>query len=1185
MSNDIVGSAQLDGGMMTGESGQKSHYRLREDLVESLRTELLGPAGGTDERIPQSPTSRYLVGRLAPAGTAVAAIEDDGGGAVGADSDDAEVENESPLASALNPSSIGLSMVVGESESEVEVCVTWGEYTESVDEVPPAANETQENLSIGDDDELSGDVSEDGDEPDARRQWNQRWWVRIPQEFTVRLQLSNGDGVVELPAEGIRLEYVCRPISGGKALSLFIVNRRSVPADSEFADDELWIFQPTLKVSTVGEEPAIVARDSDVGMANPDPEVRSNELLYWNSPEFAVGHGTSASWDAEIGARMARSVWSEIIPQWELPRVDPKNQIDVELRMAALGGAGSEGVPGNDLSVMLMPLVNLYEAWIDEHLSVLLDDVPENLKDVAREHISYCQIARDRMVEGIRMLEAGPDEIRRAFCFANRAMALQRERSEVALARRQGRKPEIRDPRWRPFQIAFILINLPGLADRKHNDREVADLLWFPTGGGKTEAYLGLAAFNLAFRRVRKPLDGMRNDVGVAVIMRYTLRLLTVQQFQRAASLICACEYLRRSESAWGDERFSIGLWVGRGATPNDFDDAKKVLDELAADDSDFAARGRGSPVQLLSCPWCGDPLLPRDPQRAYAANKVTEDVEMACRAHDCEFGPQQGGLPVHTVDAQIYRRVPSLVVATVDKFARMPFNGRVQALFGHVNRFCPRHGFLTAGHQNDHAEHSHNAKSGYPAVDVVESLRLEPPDLIIQDELHLISGPLGTIVGAYEAAVDHLASANIDDDVLRPKVIASTATIRRARVQTAALFDRRLQIFPPSGLTAADSWFGSEVPVSETNPGRRYLGVYGPGKSVKTAIVRVYAALLSRAEALRQSDPQSSDAYMTLVGYFNSLRELGGAIRLVEDDIPSRIRVLNQRDSATWPRRILYSNEELTSNKRAEEVPEILGLLERKFGVDRDDGPAPVDTLLASNMISVGVDVDRLGLMVVNGQPKTTAEYIQATSRVGRQAPGLVVTVYNWSRPRDTSHYERFRSYHSSIYRHVEATSVTPFSSRARDKTLEGVLSSLLRLSDPSLTPEPNAGTLDRQGQHVADLVSVISKRAGRVASATGENPAVVAAATRDELQQDLDNWDAAQQAHGRFTWTRLGVGPYKQNEIPHDWGYLVQSQEDDMQPEGVFSAPGSLREVEGEVPVYLENLAGGGADEGDPS
>lgn len=1171
---------------MTDNTGPATRVDARSDLVDHLRAELIGPAGGGEERISQRPTSRYLIGRLAPAGTTVDEMEDDGAGVAGADGDDADVGDLSPISMAMNPSSIGLSFIVADACGPITVTARWGTYSR----LEPGVDDAEapvEQEGVGEEGAQTGPpaVAAPAGPPEAPRR---SAWGRVEYSESMTFDPSVGTPQRrDLTGDGVFLEFLLRARSeGGVAISAFLVNRREVPAGERIPDDSLWLFQPEISARCESGRAVFGARGIELVDDEAEAELLSNELLYWDRPEFAVGHGCAADWDAVEGDRLATEVRTAMVPSWELARIDPREDVPSELRMLELGGVGAAGVPGAKLREMLMPLADAYAEWIEgELVAKSLPAVADRLRATAETHIDRCRITHSRMVEGIELICSGPEEVREAFCFANRAMALQRQRSEIALGRRQGRTVEPREPKWRPFQIAFVLINLPGMADRRHSDREVADLLWFPTGGGKTEAYLGLAAFALAHRRLRQALPGQRSDAGVSVLMRYTLRLLTIQQFQRATTLVCACEHLRREEGAWGSVPFSIGLWVGRAATPNRYSDerlnnpgAKQVLQAMAGlSPMEKAPAGKGSPIQLLNCPWCGTELRVHQGRSDYQLDDECEMVRIHCFDEECAFGVHSDGIPAHTVDQQVYRHVPSLVIATVDKFAQMPFNGRIQSLFGRVSHYCERHGFLSDGEGGDHTAQRHNATPGHPTVTVVPTDPLEPPDLIIQDELHLISGPLGTLVGAYETAVDYLASSSVDEDLIPPKIVASTATIRRAHKQVGALFDRRVQIFPPSGVKSTDSWFGREVPIDSDHPGRLYLGIYAPGKSVKTALVRVYASLLARAQALLLAEPDVADPYMTLVGYFNSLRELGGALRLVEDDIPGRMKVLWRRDPDEWPRRYLNTREELTSNKKAEEVPRILGMLERVFtGEPPEPGNYPVDTLLASNMISVGVDVDRLGLMVVNGQPKTTAEYIQATSRVGRQSPGLVVTVYNWTRPRDTSHYERFRSYHGSLYRFVEASSVTPFSSRSRDKALEGVLASMVRLGDRGMTAEQNAGQLDRHEASVSAVIDVITGRAARVAYLSGENGEAVGAVTRDEILQDLDNWERAQSDGKNLSWTRAGMGPIKRDQPPPaDKRFLVQSQEDDAEPSGTFNAPGSLREVEGEIHVYLENLS----------
>ena len=1131
----------------------ETQRKLRSDLAEILSRELLGPFGEPDEALPQRPTGRYLLGRLAPAGTTVSPEEDEAEGPddIGRGDDTSDAGYASPISMAMNPSSIGLSFTVDLEVAAVEVTAAWGSYTEEVVEV----------------EQRDGKVRK------------RKMWCRQQHSHVASITITSSDRhVVD---DGVEIQWLCRLLPDGRrrTVSVFLVNR-VLPVSPNRPDDDEWIFQPQLSVRDPGGSAVFLSRSLDdvVGFQALDPDRRADELLYRHRPEYAVGHGCAADWVAQ-GGDGATELTTVILPTHELARIDPRTSDTPGLDMRHLGGFGADGVSGEQLEAWLSPLADAYGAWV-EGLASQVADLDERLRTQARQHLEECRAVHRRIDEGIQLLSRSGDEIselaRRAFCFANRAMALQRSRSEIALRRRQGElavNPDEVVTVWRPFQLAFVLMNLPPLVDRTHTDRKTCDLLWFPTGGGKTEAYLGLTAFVLALRRIRPAVPGHRADGGVGVLMRYTLRLLTMQQFQRATTLACACEFLRAQESGWGDEPFSVGIWVGNRATPNQYsvtggsrsEGAKQALEKWAEESH---VRG-GTPAQLLSCPWCGAPLGPEQ----YEADDLHQRVKVFCSSRRCDFARSRrhpDGIPVHTVDEQIYRHVPSLIIATVDKFAQMAWNGRIQSLFGRVQRYCDRHGYISSGETHPD-RHNANASRNWSKAEVVDVEPFEPPDLVIQDELHLISGPLGTLVGLYETAVDALASIAVEGQRRYPKVVASTATIRRADEQVRSLFRRSLTIFPPAGLDSADSWFGMEIPL-EQEPGRMYLGVFAPGKSVKTALVRAYAALLSGAKKLHEQDPGAADAYMTLIGYFNSLRELGGTVRLAEDDIPGRIEVLAKRSRDEFAFRDLYERQELTSNKTAEEVPRVLSWLERQFPAGRPQpGKYPVDVLFASNMISVGVDIDRLGLMVVDGQPKTTAEYIQATSRVGRRAPGLVVTVYNWTRPRDISHYERFRSYHAGLYRHVEPTSATPFSARARDKGLPGVLASLVRQGDPVMAPEQGAGNFSPDDEWVGEVIDLVVERAAHLVG-TPE-----ADATRNEIVGLVGRWDAHNVGE-RFPWSKSGLGP---NRGPNE-RWLIDPQEDEQQSgdrRGAFVAPKSLREIETEVPVYLLGLIGDGS------
>jgi helicase-like protein len=445
-------------------------------------------------------------------------------------------------------------------------------------------------------------------------------------------------------------------------------------------------------------------------------------------------------------------------------------------------------------------------------------------------------------------------------------------------------------------------------------------------------------------------------------------------------------------------------------------------------------------------------------------------DLRITCVNEDCAFA-RDNPLPIVAVDEPLYRRLPCFIVATVDKLASLPWLADPGKLFGKVE--------------------SHDKHGFYGPADGTAGCRLEaglpPPDLIIQDELHLISGPLGTMVGLYETAVEALCARQVDERQVLPKIIASTATVRRAEAQVRALFCRtQVDVFPPPGPDRRNSFFAHTRPATECNP-RVYVGVTGAGRSLKVVLLRAYLALLSAAkcqyDTLGGASPENpADPYMTLLGYFNALRELGGSRRIVEDEVRSRLltysrrKRLNEQDCPFVGRNIRYEALELTSRVSTDEVAEAKRRLALPFSENQH-----VDVALATNMISVGLDIVRLGLMVVLGQPKTSSEYIQATSRVGRddERPGLVVTLLNVHKPRDRSHYEPFEAYHETFYRAVEATSVTPFAPRAVDRGLAAIVVALARHGLPALTPAPRAADLARHRSELGWLKAALRARA----------------------------------------------------------------------------------------------------------
>jgi hypothetical protein len=1026
-----------------------SSSRLRDELEAMVIRDLLGPAAGPDEELTEDRVrDRYLIGMLAPEKEQTVPEEQDELGIAEEGSDEeGPIDMAASQIASLSPSSLGMSFCVDRDATTLLVTVRWGHYQRAEREVQKATKGA-----------------------------SRLFWRRTQREATQEFALKEGVIAPWHPENeaqpDVYVKGIVRRSAGNWTVTLFLVNGQKEPKRLR---DEAWLFQPELIVEAPGGAPIFQRRPSEQ-QNRYSTEERSMAMLYRRYVGFAVGHGIGVHaetlpGDPTCAVRLStRVVPSYDVPQTEAPTIAEVPALaDLTLDMKTLAEASQASLHNH-----LQPLITAYATWIEQQ-AARIDDPAAGLaayRNVAVDALAKCRGTLERINSGIRLL-ASSDEAARAFAFMNRAMWQQRIHTLYAEAKRRGQlsdalsfedldQPVNRS--WRPFQLAFILLNLPALTDLHHPDRgeessAIADLLWFPTGGGKTEAYLGLTAYTLAIRRLQGIIAGRSGEDGVAVIMRYTLRLLTLQQFQRASSLICACEMIRREDTSglWGETPFRLGLWVGQRSTPNTTEESEEAnKQEHGMYNSAFG--GVGSPRQLTSCPWCGSPI---DGGKNIEVERVERGrgrtISYCSDPYgQCPFSKAKApgeGLPVVVVDEEIYRLLPALLIATVDKFAQLPWKGATQMLFGQVDKECSRHGFRSPDLDD---KDTHPAIGKWPRARSSEHAPLRPPDLIIQDELHLISGPLGTLVGLYETVIDHLATWEVDGQKVRPKVIAATATIRRASEQMHALFLRQVNIFPPQGLDVEDNFFARQRPPSEMVPGRRYIGICANGRRIKAALIRVYVAHLSAAQMLYNKYGAAADPWMTLVGYFNSMRELGGMRRLVDDDVSSRLWKMEERGMAKRSKPFV---EELTSRKSSTVIPDVLGRLELGFG--SPDGSRPIDVLLATNMISVGVDVRRLGLMVVTDQPKTTAEYIQATSRVGRAAPGLVCVVFNWARPRDLSHYEQFEHYHATFYQQVEALSVTPFAPRALDRGLAALLTSYVRLSGTEFSRNDAAGNV----------------------------------------------------------------------------------------------------------------------------
>jgi Helicase conserved C-terminal domain len=782
-----------------------------------------------------------------------------------------------------------------------------------------------------------------------------------------------------------------------------------------------------------------------------DSDEQSLSLLYRESRTWGIGHGCAAGWDAELGTTPSL-LYADVMPAVETASMTPdiadSDGNRIRLSMRALSALSDDG--SGDGWVTLTNVAEEYKEWIvrrREEVSTL----PANLKPVAIRHLDASESCAQRIDKGIELLKSD-DAVRKAFKLANLAMLLQ----QIATKQLKKRplqldslavviKPEgsYESPwdifsraaessdlgYWRAFQIAFLLMSIEGATKGDSADREIVDLIWFPTGGGKTEAYLAVMAFYMFHQRLLEEHErNAPSRDGTNVLMRYTLRMLTTQQFQRAASLICAMEFLRRNPDRHGiselsGSRFSLGLWIGSSASPNKITQGKSEVNAFRSD------RAAGNPLVLTECPWCRSEIgrfegarprtIPQNRWKALCIRGIsdhpTEGPLLHCPDGSCAFGSEQwqSWLPIEVIDERIYRNPPSLVIATADKFAMIAYRPEAGKLFGRE--------FINGSVQQTHL----------------------PPGIIVQDELHLISGPLGTMYGLYEGIFERLCSYRLNDKWIKPKLIASTATIRGAAEQVKALYARgKTQLFPSPGLLMGDSFFGKYARGADNQllPGRLYLGIHANDYgSVLTTQVRAFSSVLFRPQSF---DPGRRDAWWSLLVFYNSIRELGGAKTLFDSDIRSRLKfVFNRENFTPTDRRNLKIVEELTSRLSQSEIVEMMDRISIPY--KQTDNKA-FDACLASNIIEVGVDIDRLSLMGVVGQPKTTAQYIQVTGRVGRrwwERPGLILTIYNPSKSRDRSHFEQFHSYHRRLYERVEPTSATPFALSAIKRALPGAL------------------------------------------------------------------------------------------------------------------------------------------------
>lgn len=1195
---------------------QKSLLEIREKIVDSVRKELIGPGSEVcypdeeHELISEYPAERYSVGILYPQETKYDISESDAEEKEEIAEEEIEVDEtisdevEFPLekiqkkyyvndsetedneydddinkAQQNKPSSMGLTFFLRGKVTEVIVRVDYAKYRLAKDDeiiipcpidslyVPeclsPYIKFDSEKKTVQKlnsikwkdlDDVFEHNAVEDPVLLDILRNLNQVYrnkkaHRREPHKEFIRLEFSNKNfakaNLEKTKGYLTAVKHIVKNDITG--VTVMLVNADTIKQGH--------IFQPRLTLESSSlSDCEFVSYNHLNADANLSEEDQSLELLYHNKSIFGTGHGVSVDWEINEGKG---KIYTEFLPVFEVPKINlelrKENEVeksvhDICLSMKYL----SDFHPASreEKLTEVVAFINSYGAWIDDlqHHSEQLD---KKLKEAAIRHINSCRESCSRMQDGITVLRQN-DIAWNAFLLANRAMFMQRvhgslqstesypddEELQLKLAELNYAEESDADARWRPFQLAFLIMSIKSIVDPSCEERNLVDLIWFPTGGGKTEAYLGLTAFTIFYRRLSNPEDGG----GTAVIMRYTLRLLTSQQFTRASTLICACEKIRRDEEiikfrhyALGTEKITVGLWIGSQHIPNKNEgdkSAKYFYDKLTGSGTLKYRKDNFNKFQVLKCPWCGtkmvkDELSPGKEigKWGYKFRNNNKHFYMSCPQEGCEF---EDSLPIQIIDEELYDNPPTLLFGTVDKFAMMAWKKDIEAFFG--------------------AE-KNNA-----------------PDLIIQDELHLIAGPLGTMVGIYETAIDYLCSHK----GTKPKIVASTATIRQASQQCRSLYNREVRQFPAQGLDAADSFFAKEIS-TEDDFGRFYVGIMPSGKTKVMLQARATAVALQRIKELNCSDKEL-DQFYTLAIYFNSIKELGKASSVIADDVKDFIKRLTYRQIFKINRpRTVGSPYELTSRVSTTELNETLDKLEHAEFSKQNiaDKKFPIDVLLATNMISVGVDVSRLNIMFLQGQPKSVSEYIQASSRIGRKNPGMAFTLYDASKSRDRSHYEQFRAFHESFYKFVEPTGITPFSAPARERALHAIIIAGLRQSVGDLNEDNCAGNINNDDLELS-INNYTEFIYNRVKAQNSFNPAGMiddSDIIKNEIQKFICEWkDKARLSDGKLCYG----DKYIMTGAPKDVVRMIKTFEDRGKDDAYYTLT-SLRNVDKAVPISV--------------
>ena len=1080
------------------------YVEARKRLVDWLRRQLIGPAG--EGRLGMSPLDRYPTGVLHPVDPPVSGVDPaspGGGESEPALLDEQDDQEETAPADGeadgqafaqparrrryVPPSSVGFSCFV-RGEVRLSITCSAAVYREAG----------------------AGDRGSVGRDEAGRFQSGEYTRTRLP-ERTVQWSsaTARGESGVAIWEGQARagVDVRARPHRDGRIVTVTLCNRDelnpAVPSRLRMRDRVAKsLFEAGLSCVVESGELVEYPRVDPSLLTEEEQEL---ELQYREQRIYAIGHGAAANWD--VGAGREARVWSDFMPEAEVPMMTVNTGgDDAVLRLSYLAGAPTADAPGQSVGAeasaadepeqfvgadaspadesgqftnadasmadALERFVDGYAGWIAGQKRAASELGSRDERAAADRICGRMSLALGRMRGCVEMLRTDR-KAAESFRLANRAMLDQMVQADRA----GGKATEPGDYRWRPFQLAFLLTVMVSAIREEDDFRDVLDLIWFPTGGGKTEAYLGLIAFLIVWRRLKYPGSGG----GTAAFMRYTLRLLTRQQFERAARMVCALELIRRRRpERLGEAPIDVGIWVGGEISPNRYDQAREVVEDIR--DGKPGARYK---LLMERCPWCGSPF---DVTRGYRATEV--EFHFHCTDPGCAFGTDPRPLPCNVVDDALYEHPPSLLIGTIDKFARVAWEERTGAFFG--------------------------AGSGSRPPS-------RPPELVIQDELHLVTGPLGSVAGLYEAGLDTLLVRR----GVRPKYVASTATIRMAREQVQRLYARDLAVFPPPGLPHDDTWFAR---TDRERPGRLYVGYLAPLLDQQHCLAPLAATLLAAPRELFDADTDRDallDAWWTQVVYHGSLKGVGNSHNAFVTDVRDFGRRLAQEFRETHEAGAGHAPDvpdgtfdgvpalpslagqpvepdapggepegapdrfrnpriaQLTSRRTARENAETFQQL-----TNRQEDDACLDAVLATNMVSVGLDVARLALMIVNGQPLTTAEYIQATSRVGRaEVPGLVVANYHRHQARSLSHYESFRPYHESFYRFVEPGSVTPHTWQVRSRALHAALVIALRHVCKDLRSNTSAGHFDQDAPEVQAVIAELKRRCERAAAEPGQS------------------------------------------------------------------------------------------------